>query len=62
VRLAPLALELWPTLDEETVDMIANYDGTDEEPSVLPGRFPNLLINGSQGIAGGHGHEHPPHI
>src|ERR1700761_4609089 len=60
-RLAPLALELMADIDEETVDMIANYDGTDEEPVVLPGRFPNLLINGSQGIAVGMATNIPPH-
>ncbi len=60
-RLAPLALELMADIDEETVDMIANYDGSDEEPSVLPGRFPNLLINGSQGIAVGMATNIPPH-
>ena len=58
-RLAPLALELMADIDEETVDMVANYDGTDEEPIVLPGRFPNLLINGSPGHRRGHGHQHP---
>src|ERR1039458_9478064 len=42
-RLAPLALELMADIDEETVDMIANYDGSEEEPVVLPGRFPHLL-------------------
>ncbi len=60
-RLAPLALELMADIDEETVDMIANYDGSDEEPVVLPGRFPNLLINGSQGIAVGMATNIPPH-
>ena len=60
-RLAPLALELMADIDEETVDMVANYDGSDEEPSVLPGRFPNLLINGSQGIAVGMATNIPPH-
>src|SRR5271155_5211783 len=60
-RLAPLALELMADIDEETVDMIANYDGSDEEPSVLPGRFPNLLVNGSQGIAVGMATNVPPH-
>jgi DNA gyrase subunit A len=60
-RLAPLALELMADIDEETVDMVANYDGTDEEPVVLPGRFPNLLINGSQGIAVGMATNIPPH-
>jgi DNA gyrase subunit A len=60
-RLAPLALELMADIDEETVDMVSNYDGSDEEPVVLPGRFPNLLINGSQGIAVGMATNIPPH-
>jgi len=60
-RLAPLALELMADIDEETVDMVANYDGTDDEPVVLPGRFPNLLINGSTGIAVGMATNIPPH-
>jgi DNA gyrase subunit A len=60
-RLAPLALELMADIDEETVDMVANYDGSDEEPVVLPGRFPNLLVNGSQGIAVGMATNIPPH-
>ncbi len=60
-RMAPLALELMADIDEETVDMVANYDGTDEEPVVLPGRFPNLLINGSTGIAVGMATNIPPH-
>jgi DNA gyrase subunit A len=60
-RLAPLALELMADIDEETVDMVANYDGSDEEPVVLPGRFPNLLINGSTGIAVGMATNIPPH-
>jgi DNA gyrase subunit A len=60
-RLAQLALELMADIDEETVDMVANYDGSDEEPVVLPGRFPNLLINGSTGIAVGMATNIPPH-
>jgi DNA gyrase subunit A len=60
-RLAPLALELMADIDEETVDMAANYDGSDEEPVVLPGRFPNLLVNGSTGIAVGMATNIPPH-
>ena len=60
-RLAPLALELMADIDEETVDMVGNYDGSDEEPVVLPGRFPNLLVNGSQGIAVGMATNIPPH-
>src|SRR5580700_3926864 len=60
-RLAPLALELMADIDEDTIDMVANYDGSDEEPVVLPGRFPNLLINGSTGIAVGMATNIPPH-
>src|ERR1700685_4300162 len=60
-RLAPLALELMADIDEETVDMVANYDGSAQEPVVLPGRFPNLLVNGSQGIAVGMATNVPPH-
>ena len=60
-RLAPLALELMADIDEETVDMVANYDGSAVEPVVLPSRFPNLLVNGSQGIAVGMATNVPPH-
>src|SRR3984957_18189747 len=60
-RLAPLALELMADIDEETVDMVANYDGSAVEPTVLPGRFPNLLVNGSQGIAVGMATNIPSH-
>src|ERR1700727_2448068 len=60
-RLAPLALELMADIDEDTIDKIPNYDGSDEEPVVLPGRFPNLLINGAQGIAVGMATNIPPH-
>ncbi|HWF16102.1 MAG TPA: DNA gyrase subunit A [Acidimicrobiales bacterium] len=60
-RLAPLALELMADIDEETVDMVANYDGSASEPVVLPSRFPNLLVNGSQGIAVGMATNVPPH-
>src|SRR5271167_2189317 len=60
-RLAPLALELMADIDEETVDMVANYDGSAQEPVVLPARFPNLLVNGSQGIAVGMATNVPPH-
>src|SRR5580692_2917324 len=60
-RLAPLALELLAGIDEETVDFVANYDGSNEEPVVLPSRFPNLLVNGSQGIAVGMATNIPPH-
>jgi DNA gyrase subunit A len=60
-RLAPLALELLAGIDEETVDFVANYDGSSVEPVVLPARFPNLLVNGSQGIAVGMATNIPPH-
>ena len=60
-RLHALAMRLLDGIDENTVDMIANYDGTSEEPKVLPARFPNLLVNGSQGIAVGMATNIPPH-
>ncbi len=52
-RLQPLALDLMAGIDEETVDFAPNYSNSAEEPTVLPARFPNLLVNGSQGIAVG---------
>ncbi|HEV3212286.1 MAG TPA: DNA gyrase subunit A [Acidimicrobiales bacterium] len=60
-RLAPLALDLLDGIDEETVDFSPNYDNTDQQPDVLPSRFPNLLVNGSQGIAVGMATKIPPH-
>jgi DNA gyrase subunit A len=60
-RLAPLAMRLLADIDEDTVDMHPNYDGSTEEPAVLPSRFPNLLVNGSQGIAVGMATNIPPH-
>jgi DNA gyrase subunit A len=60
-RLSPLAMELLRDIDEETVDFIDNYDGQEEEPVVLPARFPNLLVNGSSGIAVGMATNVPPH-
>jgi DNA gyrase subunit A len=60
-RLHPLANHLLADIDENTVDMVATYDGSREEPSVLPARFPNLLVNGSQGIAVGMATNIPPH-
>jgi DNA gyrase subunit A len=60
-RLHSLAMRLLDGIDENTVDMIPNYDGTSEEPRVLPARFPNLLVNGSQGIAVGMATSIPPH-
>src|SRR6202020_2794240 len=60
-RLAPLAMEMLRDINEETVDFRPNYDGRSAEPVVLPARFPNLLINGSQGIAVGMATKIPPH-
>ncbi|MEY2739934.1 MAG: gyrase subunit [Actinomycetota bacterium] len=60
-RLHPLSMQLLDGIDEDTVDLVANYDGTAEEPTVLPARFPNLLVNGSQGIAVGMATSIPPH-
>src|SRR2546421_3352792 len=60
-RLSPLSMELLRDINEDTVDFIPNYDGGDEEPLVLPARFPNLLVNGSTGIAVGMATNIPPH-
>src|SRR3954469_22349222 len=60
-RLTPLAMEMLREIDEETVDFIPNYDGPLQEPTVLPSRIPNLLINGSAGIAVGMATNMPPH-
>jgi DNA gyrase subunit A len=60
-RLAPLAMEIMRDIDEDTVDFIPNYDGRSQEPVVLPSRFPNLLVNGSAGIAVGMATNIPPH-
>ncbi len=60
-RLTPLAMEMLADIDMNTVDMVPNYDGTRDEPLVLPGRFPNLLCNGSSGIAVGMATNMPPH-
>jgi DNA gyrase subunit A len=60
-RLNNLAMELLRDIDEDTVDLIPNYDGSQEEPVVLPARFPNLLVNGSTGIAVGMATNIPPH-
>ncbi|MEZ5321386.1 MAG: DNA gyrase subunit A [Microthrixaceae bacterium] len=60
-RLSSLATDLLANIDENTVDMTPNFDGSTEEPTVLPSRFPNLLVNGSQGIAVGMATNIPPH-
>jgi len=61
VRMARIAHEMLADLDKETVDFVPNYDGAEQEPSVLPTRFPNLLANGSAGIAVGMATNIPPH-
>jgi DNA gyrase subunit A len=60
-RLAPIAMELLQDIDKETVDWVDNFDGALQEPSVLPARLPNLLLNGSAGIAVGMATNVPPH-
>jgi DNA gyrase subunit A len=60
-KMAPLALEMVRDIDAETVDFQDNYDGRNQEPVVLPARFPNLLVNGSEGIAVGMATRIPPH-
>lgn len=60
-KMAPLSMEMVRDIDEETVDFTDNYDGRSQEPTVLPARFPNLLINGSAGIAVGMATNIPPH-
>src|ERR1700675_86860 len=60
-RLSPLAMHMLDSIDEGTVDMGRNYTNEEDEPFVLPARFPNLLVNGSQGIAAGMATNIPPH-
>ena len=60
-RMAPLALEMVRDIQEDTVDFQPNYDGRSQEPTVLPSRYPNLLVNGSAGIAVGMATSIPPH-
>ncbi|WP_433723380.1 DNA gyrase subunit A [Actinoplanes sp. CA-051413] len=60
-KLSPLAMEMLRDIDEDTVDMQDNYDGRAKEPTILPARFPNLLVNGSEGIAVGMATKIPPH-
>lgn len=60
-RVSQLAMELLRDIDEDTVDFAPNYDGYEEEPNVLPARFPNLLVNGATGIAVGMATNIPPH-
>ena len=60
-RMAPIAMHLLESIDEETVDFVDNYSGERQEPTVLPSRYPNLLVNGSTGIAVGMATNIPPH-
>lgn len=60
-KMAPLAMEMVRDIEEDTVDFMDNYDGRSQEPTVLPSRIPNLLINGSEGIAVGMATRIPPH-
>ncbi|GAA1031985.1 intein-containing DNA gyrase subunit A [Virgisporangium ochraceum] len=60
-RLDPLAMEMLRDIDEDTVDFQPNYDGRAQEPTILPSRIPNLLVNGSEGIAVGMATKIPPH-
>ncbi|MEA2031256.1 MAG: DNA gyrase subunit A [candidate division Zixibacteria bacterium] len=60
-RLTPIAVEILDDLKKETVNFVENYDGTRKEPTVLPGKFPNLLCNGTSGIAVGMATNIPPH-
>ena len=60
-RLSQISLSMLEGIDEDTVDFVENYDGEHQEPAVLPARFPNLLVNGAQGIAVGMATNFPPH-
>ena len=60
-RLSPLAMQMLADIDEDTVDFADNYSAEFQEPTVLPARFPNLLVNGVQGIAVGMATNIPPH-
>ena len=60
-RLSQAAEEMLQDIDKETVDMVLNFDDTEYEPTVLPARFPNLLVNGATGISAGYATEIPPH-
>lgn len=60
-RLSPIASELLRDIQKETVEFIPNFDDSDSEPTVLPARFPNLLVNGSTGISAGYATDMPPH-
>ena len=57
-RMAPPAVAMTDSIDENTVDFKPNYDSRETEPVVLPAAIPNLVVNGTTGIAVGHGHQH----
>ena len=59
--MTPIAVEMLADIDKDTVDWVPNYDGSRQEPTVLPGKFPNLICNGSAGIAVGMATNIPPH-
>ncbi len=61
IRMAKIAHELLADLEKETVDFVPNYDGTEQIPEVMPTKIPNLLVNGSSGIAVGMATNIPPH-
>lgn len=60
-RLSKISAELLRDIDKETVDFVLNFDDTDQEPTVLPARYPNLLVNGATGISAGYATDIPPH-
>ncbi|MFN1208151.1 DNA gyrase subunit A, partial [Enterococcus lactis] len=60
-RLSKIASEMLRDIDKDTVDWVPNFDDTENEPTVLPSRFPNLLVNGATGISSGYATEIPPH-
>ena len=60
-RLSKISMELTADINKNTVDFVPNFDETEKEPSVLPARFPNLLVNGTSGIAVGMATNIPPH-
>ena len=60
-RLSKISAELLKDIDKETVDFVLNFDDTDEEPTVLPARYPNLLVNGATGISAGYATDIPSH-
>ena len=60
-RMSPFSLQMLRDIDKETVDFVDNFDGEEKEPTILPARVPNLLVNGGNGIAVGMATSIPPH-